>query len=78
MYRKFTRYRFPRFIRKQTLGSVTEKISKKLHVSKRKSSEYIQIVSLLMDDKLAEKFSFEENDMEIMDQMKKTLFPMKR
>lgn len=46
-YKKFTRYSFPRFLKKQTSDSILDGLSKNLHVSRKKSREYLHLISLI-------------------------------
>ena len=75
---KFTRYVFPKFIRKKPLQNLSEKISKVFHISKRKTSDYLNLLSLVINDDIIKKFSLEKKDIELLNQIKNNLSPTKR
>lgn len=61
---KFTMYRPPRMFFRNDRGDIKEKISKKLHISEREASECVYLVRMVMNEALARKFGFSEEDME--------------
>ncbi len=66
-YKKFTRYSFPRFIKKTLPDSLMEKLGKHLHVSKKKSLQYLRLISLVMNEDMASKLTLDEADLEALD-----------
>lgn len=46
-YKKFTRYSFPRFLKKQAPDSILDELSRNLHVSMKKSRDYLHLISLI-------------------------------
>jgi replication factor C large subunit len=61
-------YKYPKFMRKNNLSAVSEKVSKKLHLSARESLEILGLIKLLIEKEpsLASKLSLNEDDLSLL------------
>jgi replication factor C large subunit len=67
----FSRYNQPRFYFEQINNDILKKINSKLHISRKKSKEYVPLIKLLIKkgrnrEEIIEKFGFDENDVEML------------